>query len=148
MLLAAGSFLAWAMPNPEHPNLLIWMIGGSISFLILGFLLSVRGYEVTDRGLRILRGGWSTWLAWESLDFVEFEPKASRRSWRLFGMSAFFAYAGWFWNREYGCYRLYGTDLTRTVLLRFGRQTVMVTPDPPIEFVNSVDQMAWAPRSQ
>lgn len=135
--------LVWSLPDPLHPDRPYWVTLAVLMGVAGSWAVGVRSYEVTPQGLRIRRGLGSTWYAWESLDFLELNPRAARGSWRLFGLSGLFSYTGWFWNRDLGVFRLHGTDLTRTVLMRFGLRTILVTPDPPIEFVNAVEKIAW-----
>jgi hypothetical protein len=95
---------------------------------------------VTGRELRIERLGWSTrWpLAMFSGGLVD--PEAMKGSLRLCGNGGLFAFCGWFRNKKLGVYRAFATDLRRSVVLRFGARTVVVTPDDPQQFLAEVNR--------
>jgi hypothetical protein len=42
-----------------------------------------------------------------------------------------FVFCGWYRNKKLGTYRLFGTDPKRSVVLKFGGRTVVVTPESP-----------------
>lgn len=111
------------------------------------FACAIWGYEVSSTGIRVIRTGWVTTLPFASLEAVEFDPKATRGAWRLLGNGGLFVFAGLYWSRRNGRFRLLATDFTRSVVLRFNdRLMVVVTPEPPIEFVECVGRLAWPDR--
>lgn len=91
----------------------------------------VRGYQLTDTEIRVLRLGWVTRLPLAGLTSVTGEPEGLRGSIRLFGVGGLFAICGWFWSRRFGRYRAYATDPGRAVLLRYrdGRNVVLTPGD-------------------
>ncbi|MBK5099204.1 MAG: hypothetical protein JJE01_15605, partial [Gemmatimonadetes bacterium] len=57
---------------------------------------------------------------------------------RVFGIGGAFAFAGKFRNATLGSYRAYVTDPSFCVVLDLGSETVVVTPDSPVRFVEAV----------
>ena len=74
---------------------------------------------------------------------AEFDPGAMRWSFRVLGNGGFFSLTGLWWNRKLGRFRAYATDPKRTVVLRSGRKTIVVSPDRPAEFVAAVRESLY-----
>jgi hypothetical protein len=113
------------------------------NFLVLAILgltaaFSVRGYTVRPGMLLVHRLGWATHLPLNGLASAEAEPNATVRSIRVFGTGGAFAFVGKFRNATLGSYRAYVTDPDYCVVLDFGSETVVVTPDSPVRFVEAV----------
>ncbi|MDD9949891.1 MAG: PH domain-containing protein [candidate division Zixibacteria bacterium] len=104
-------------------------------FLVVSACWMIRGYVVDGKLLRIPRLGWQSKLDLKDLAFVEADPEAMARSLRTFGNGGLFCFCGRFRNKKLGAYRAYATDPKRSVVLKFGKQTVVVTPDRPDDFV-------------
>lgn len=147
LILAGVAVALWFAPDLPTPIRVL------ASVLIVGILAgsfgcAIWGYEVTSTGIRVIRTGWVTTLPFATLETVEFDPKATRGAWRLFGNGGLFVFSGLYWSRRNGRFRLLATDFTRSVILRFtGRLMVVVTPEPPIEFVEQVGRNAWPGRT-
>ena len=60
------------------------------------------------------------------------------RSLRIFGNGGLFSVCGRFRNRELGHYRAFVTDPKNAVVLRFGEQTIVISPEGPKEFVEAL----------
>jgi Bacterial PH domain len=120
---AAPVFLA-----PFAPWLLPVIVLGSLPFMI-------RSYEITDNAILIRRLLWTTRLDCAGLKSAVVIPQAMRKSLRTCGNGGVFSFTGWYWNKTLGFYRAFVTDLNRTVVLRFEKRTVVVSPDEPEEFV-------------
>jgi hypothetical protein len=135
MICVSAAFsLAPLVPKPG---------GGAAAWLLavipaLCALFMVRGYRVTPDAILVLRPGWVTRLPRAGLLSADFEPGALRRSLRLCGNGGFFSFTGLYWNRELGRHRVFVTDGQRTVVLRYGHRTVVVSPDQPGEFVREL----------
>jgi hypothetical protein len=54
-----------------------------------------------------------------------------------------FSITGLFRNRALGNYRAFVTDLTQTVVLRFPKRTVVVSPQNPERFVADISKFAF-----
>lgn len=134
---AALAALAVAYPIglsrlPSVPGWAPWIVP---LFVLACLPFVVRSYTITPDALLIRRLFWSTRLDLASLTSVESVPKAMRRSLRTCGNGGGFSFTGWYWSRTHGAYRAFVTDLDRTVVLRFGKRTVVVSPEDPDEFV-------------
>jgi hypothetical protein len=99
----------------------------------------IRGYAITDDAILIRRLFWTTRLDRAGLRSAEVIPKAMHKSLRTCGNGGGFSFAGWYWNKSLGFYRAFVTDLNRTVVLRFGKRTVVVSPDEPEDFVEHLN---------
>lgn len=105
-----------------------------LAFLISCALFTIRGYAVTPDAILIHRLLWATRLPLDGLQSAKFEPGAMRWSIRC-GNGGAFSITGFYWSKPLGLYRAFVTDLRRTVVLRFARRTVVVSPSSPEEFV-------------
>jgi hypothetical protein len=148
LLLATGICLAVLPPRPAGVRVAVAALPLAI---VLGCLLfAVRGYVLTDRELLIQRLGWVNRWPLARLQSVTVDPQAMRGSLRLWGNGGLFAFCGWFRNRKLGIYRAFATDPQRSVVLRFGPRTIVITPDNPTEFVHAIQsrcpgvQTGWA----
>lgn len=110
-----------------------------LPLVVLGCLpFMIRGYAITEDEILIRRLFWTTRLERAGLKSAEVVPKAMCRSLRTCGNGGAFSFTGWYWNKSLGNYRAFVTDLNRTVVLRFGKRTVVVSPDEPEDFVNEL----------
>jgi len=107
------------------------VLGGSTLF-------TVRGYRLSEKELLILRLGFTTRIPLRKLTTAKFAPEACDKSIRTLGNGGLFAFTGWYKNDTLGSYEMYATDLSRIVVLRFSRRTIVITPDQPEEFVRDV----------
>lgn len=105
-----------------------------LAFLISCALFTIRGYTVTPDAILIQRLFWATRLPLAGLQSAVFEPRAMRWSIRC-GNGGAFSITGFYWSKRLGLYRAFVTDLRRTVVLRFARRTIVVSPSSPEEFV-------------
>jgi len=99
---------------------------------------SVRGYTVRPRELLVHRLGWATRIRLDGLESATAEPNATLGSVRVFGIGGAFAFVGRFRNATLGSYRAYVTDPAFAVVLVLGDGKIVVTPDSPVRFVESV----------
>ncbi len=113
--------------------------------LAAGALFSIRGFELTTDAILVLRPGWRTRIDLAGLQQATVDPEATRRSLRSCGNGGFFSFTGWYANKRLGSYRLFGTDLQRSVVLRFANRRVVVTPAEPEAFVRLVKEQAGLP---
>jgi hypothetical protein len=106
-------------------------------------LFIVRSYAIEPNVLAIRRLLWTTRLPLAGLQSAEVSPNVMRGSLRLFGNGGMFSITGLFRNRALGNYRAFVTDLTRTVVLRFPKRTVVVSPENPERFVADISEFAF-----
>ena len=119
------------------------LTAGPGSLVILAILLaaaafSIRGYSVMDGKLLIHRLGWSNKFDLSELVSAEVNPGATMGSLRTMGIGGLFGFVGHFHNEILGSYKAFATNEFNTVVLAFGNQTIVVTPDDPEEFVEAV----------
>jgi len=108
--------------------------------IVLGCLpFMVRSYTITPDAILIRRLFWHTRLDRASLKSAEVVPNAMRKNLRTFGNGGGFSFTGWYWSKSHGVFRAYVTDLNRTVVLRFDRRTVVLSPAAPEDFVNELN---------
>ena len=108
--------------------------------IVLGCLpFMIRGYGLTEDAILIRRLFWTTRLDRGGLKSAEVIPKAMNKSMRTCGNGGGFSFTGWYWSKPLGFYRAFVTDLNRTVVLRFEKRTVVVSPDEPEDFVKNLN---------
>jgi len=107
--------------------------------VLLGALpFMIRSYVIAGDELLIQRLFWTTRLPLAGLKSAEVEPRVMSNSLRTFGNGGAFSFTGWFWKKPLGHYRAFVTDLNRTVVLRFEKRTVVVSPAEPEDFVRKL----------
>ena len=117
--------------------------GGWGSVVIAGILVvavafAIRGYSVMDGKLLIHRLGWASKFDLAGLKSVEVSPGATLGSLRTMGIGGLFGFVGHFYNQVLGSYKAYATNEFNTVVMVFGGETIVVTPDDPQAFVEAV----------
>jgi hypothetical protein len=100
-------------------------------------LFTIRGYTVTPDAILIHRLFWATRLPLVGLQSACFQPRVMRWSIRC-GNGGFYSITGFYWSKFLGLYRAFVTDLRQTVVLRYTRRTVVVSPSSPEEFVHEL----------
>jgi len=102
-------------------------------------LFTIRGYSITPDAILVHRLFWATRLPRAGLQSARVDPKAMRRSIRTCGNGGFFSISGFYWNKSLGSYRAFVTDPRRAVILKYTRRTVVMSPEPPEEFVRDLN---------
>jgi len=121
----AGQFMFYCMKAP----LFLWL--GSLLFVI-------RGYSITEDSILIHRLIWATRLPLEHLNEVDLGNTTFRNSIRCFGNGGLFGISGLYYNKCVGTFRVFVTDTTHTVLLKFASRTILLSPDDPRRFVSAL----------
>ena len=135
-LVGACVFAAATMRPCITPGFLAPFVQWLPLVIVLGCLpFMIRSYTITDDAILIRRLFWSTRLSRAGLTSAQAQPKAMKGSLRTCGNGGAFSFTGWYWSKSLGAYRAYVTDLNRTVVLRFGKRTVVISPDEPEDFV-------------
>jgi Bacterial PH domain len=117
-----------------------WLVLVPLGVILICALFMVRGYSITNRELEIHRLIWTTQVSLQGLREGCFDSNATHRSIRTFGNGGFFSFTGYFRNKQLGSYRAFMTDRRRAVVLRFSTSTIVVSPDRPEDFVNTMSQ--------
>jgi len=108
-------------------------------------LFTVRGYTITPDAILVRRLFWDTRLPRAGLQAAEFVPGVMCKSIRTWGNGGFFSFTGFYWTRTLRSYRAYVTDLRRTVVLRYERRTIVVSPDRPEDFIREAGPHSQKP---
>lgn len=112
------------------------LILGVFLILMCTGLLSVRGYAVGQGQLIVKRPLWSTRIALSGLSEVSLMPGLGIS---LFSTRGFFGMIGYAYRKGVGVYRMYATNPSKGVLLRFSsRRPVVVSPESPEDFLDAV----------
>ncbi len=112
--------------------------------LFVAMLFTIRGYLVHDRNLVIERLGWVSTVKLDNLETAYADPKAMKHSLRMFGNGGLFCFAGLFYNKKLGRYRVFVTNPKNSVVLKFPLRTVVVSPDDPEIFVSTTQKFIQA----
>jgi hypothetical protein len=121
-------------------NLTVLLVLLSLVFLAAG-VVGIRGYRLTTDELHVRHFGWSQRWRLRDLRDVNVRPGILTGSIRTIGIGGFFGYIGRFRSSILGEYQAYVTDSSRSVVLRFGDGTVVVSPEDPAAFVSKVYQL-------
>ena len=98
----------------------------------------IRSYAITEEAILIRRLFWTTRVERVGLKSAAAVAGAMRGSIRTCGNGGGYSITGWFWSKRLGFYQAYVTDLKRTVVLRYVRKTVVLSPDSPEDFVREL----------
>lgn len=120
-------------------SLPVWSAKLAIWGLPLALLASlpfmIRGYAITPDDILIRRLFWTTRLKRTGFRSAEGMPRVMATSIRTCGNGGGFSFTGWYWSKSIGPFRAFVTDLNRTVVLRFDKRTVVLSPGDPEDFV-------------
>lgn len=128
-----------AMPFLGRPALGL-VAADTMAWGVLLFCLffSVNGFSVRNGQLLVHRLGWATKFDLAKLSGFEVNPHAMMGSIRLFGNGGIFCFIGHYRNAVIGRYRAYVTDQANAVVLEFGERKIVVSPDDPQAFVETL----------
>ena len=115
------------------PTIAIVVMFGGATLAVGGALaVRVRGYTLTEDAIIVHRGFWDTRLPLTGLRCVTGEVDAVGVWVKSYGL---FSFTGIFWSRKLSWYRAYATDLSRAVVLRYPKRTIVITPHDPQQFI-------------
>lgn len=139
-LLCLGvTFGAPWLSGPKHHGAMgMWLRWLPLALVFGCGLFTVRGYALTPDAILVHRLFWATRLPRAGLQSAEFVPNAMCKSIRTCGNGGFFSFTGFYWNKTLKSYRAYVTDPRRTVILRYERRTIVVSPEAPEDFVREL----------
>jgi hypothetical protein len=93
------------------------------------------GYRLTEHEIQVKRLSSTVTLPIATLMAVEGKIDAMHGSVCLLANPGVFSLTGIFWNRQLKLYRAYATDPSRAVILRYPKQTIVITPHDPQHFI-------------
>ena len=139
-ILLAVSYAAWRAAPPVG---LAHDVGTAVAWVPLAVALGallfvVTGYEIDASELRVRRLLWTTRIPLNGVKNAWSDPDVIKGSLRVFGNGGLFSFTGLFWSKRIGRYRLYATDLKRSVMLVLADRIVVVTPADPEAFLQQV----------
>ena len=120
-----------------------WVAAWVVALLPVAALFTIRNYAIEPNVLAIRRLLWTTRLPLSGLQSAAAVPGVMRGSLRLLGNGGMFSITGLYRNRALGNYRAFVTDQAKTVVLRFSKRTVVVSPEDPERFVAEISQFAF-----
>lgn len=106
--------------------------------VVFSFLSIVTGYVVTPDELLVQRLFWSTRIPLAGLRDVFPDAAVCKGAKRIIGNAGLYGFTGLYQNGRLGRFRLFATDLARSVVLVLPERTVVVTPAAPEAFVAHV----------
>ncbi len=109
-----------------------------IAILVGSALFAIRGYSVTVNAILVHRLFWTTRLPLAGLASAKVEPDAMHGSIRTSGNGGVFSFTGFYYRKALGNYRAFVTDPHKTVVLRFPKRTVVLSPAAPEEFIHEI----------
>jgi hypothetical protein len=115
-----------------------WGSAVVVGILIVAAAFAIRGYSVRDGKLLVHHLGWANKFDLAELTSAEVNPGATLGSLRTMGIGGLLGFVGHFHNEILGSYKAYATNELNTVVLVFGNETIVVTPDDPQAFVEAV----------
>jgi hypothetical protein len=138
-LLLLGIIPAITLSIPILAPALRWLIiGMDASIVAISALFLVRGYVISDNVLLVRRSFWETRLDLSGLRSAVADPEALKGAWKTVGNDGLFAIHGWFRGKRLGKFRAFVTSTAHTVVLDYGEQKVVVSPDNPEGFVKAL----------
>jgi hypothetical protein len=139
-ILLLGIPLIIYSSKADHASIMIIVILFLPLLLFLTLLFTVRGYIITPNALLIKRLFWNSSVDLSGLISVEVDPTAMNGSIRTFGNGGMFSITGYFRNKKLGNYRAFAMNPKNAVVLKFLKQTIIVTPENPQDFKSNIEQ--------
>ncbi len=138
LLLPRGLFPGLAEPWRQSADALLHTV--PLAVLAIATLFVVRGYRLERGELVVRRLYWETRVPLAGLTAAWHDPRAMRRSVRMFGNGGLFSITGLYYNRALGRYRAFVTNPAAAVVLRARDRVVVVTPERPDAFLRAVGE--------
>jgi hypothetical protein len=137
------SYTLWTLlVDASLEPLRFWLTLLPLAITLICALFTIRGYSITNDTILVKRLFWTTRVPLDGLKSAVFDPDATRGSIRTFGNGGFFSFTGYFRNKQLGSYRAFMTDRRRAVVLRFLERVVVVSPDRPEDFAETISVYA------
>ena len=124
-----------ALSSRLDAEAITWRIGLVIVLGLSSALFFIRKYSVTSDFINIHHLGWSTSLKIQDLTEIEKVPIEGKGGIGLFGIWGVYSFTGIARSNAYGFHKLYMTNQRHAVALKFGKKTVLLSPDNPEKFI-------------
>lgn len=105
---------------------------------VFSLFFSVNGFSVRNGQLLVHRLGWATKFELAQLSAFNVNPHAMMGAIRLFGNGGCFCILGRYRNEVIGNFHAYVTDPANSVVLEFGTHKIVISPDDPQAFVETL----------
>lgn len=138
IVTAVVGALMLALPFIVRAGSLYWVHWTAWGMVLFCLFFSVSGFSVRNGQLLVHRLGWATKFDLSKLSAFEANPHAMMGSVRLFGNGGIFCIIGHYRNGVLGRYNAYVTDPARAVVLDFNTNRIVVSPDDPQAFVETL----------
>ena len=115
-----------------------WLHWGLWGAFLFSLFFSVNGFSVRNGQLLVHRLGWATKFELAQLSAFNVNPNAMMGAIRLFGNGGCFCFLGRYRNEVVGDFRAYVTDPENSVVLEFGTRKIVISPDDPQAFVETL----------
>lgn len=136
------TLLMLGLPFITPAKTLLWLHGLLWGVFIFSLFFSVSGFSVRDGQLLVHRLGWATRFDLTQLSAFNVNPHAMMGAIRLCGNGGLFCFIGYYRNSVIGNFRAYVTDPAKSVVLEFGGRKILVSPDDPLAFVETLGKAA------
>ncbi len=140
-ILAVLIWLSRAVRMPATNSTVFFAFIAGI--LLIAWLMNPRKLILTRDRLIIDRFLLPISIPRDSMSEARVQPEAMTPSLRICGNGGFFAWAGWFYKKEFGLYRAYVTDSKKTVTFRTGKRLYVVSPADPTAFIECLQRSAY-----
>jgi hypothetical protein len=137
-LLVGISLLIWFQLPKSELWLRALISATTLLMPVVCALFMIRSYRLEGRWLLIQRWLWQSRISLEGLRDASLDTEAMRQSLRICGNGGLFSFSGWYRSKRLGVFRAYVTDLNRTVVLTFPSRKIVLSPDRPEAFVDTV----------
>ena len=110
----------------------------AVGMVLGGLLYAIRGYEVRDGRIRVLRLFWHRSFELDGLRAVEPVPGVTENARRRGGIGGVLGYIGRYDHDAVGPFTSFVSDPERAVVVVLEKRTLVVSPDAPDDFVAAV----------
>jgi hypothetical protein len=113
-------------------------------FLVMNLVMApflVLGYEVSAGEISIRRLGWVKRIPLTGISSVTCDPLGLRGATKIIGNDGYLAMIGWFKSKKMGFFRAFVTDGSRVVILKWPDKTILISPDDPETFIQSLEAL-------
>jgi hypothetical protein len=111
-------------------------------------LFVVRGFELTDGHLFVQRSFWKTDIDLAGLESATADPTACKGAFKTLGNDGVFAMSGRFYSKKLRSFRAFVTAPKNSVILKFAKRTIVVSPENPKSFAGELNRRLKLPKDK